>query len=202
MRIKSSCSDEEEFGRAGIALAARTAAKLIVDAPAFMALGADHIKAARGKCLLLVDRDFVANGLDLDLAFGGIGHRGQFVADAHVGIAAQLNVGAAARHVGGDGDGAGHAGLRHDEGFLLVIAGIQHMVGNALFLEQLGEMLGFLDRGGAHQHGLALFAAVLDQLDDRVVLLVGGAIDFVVVIDARHRAHWWECRGHRACRCP
>jgi hypothetical protein len=33
---------QEEFGGAGIALAARTAAQLIVDAPAFMALGADQ----------------------------------------------------------------------------------------------------------------------------------------------------------------
>ena len=28
-------------------------------------------------------------------------------------------------HVGGDGDGARHAGLRHDEGLLLVIAGVE-----------------------------------------------------------------------------
>ncbi len=33
--------------------------------------------------------------------------------------AAELNIGAAASHVGGDSDGAQHAGLRDDEGFLL-----------------------------------------------------------------------------------
>ena len=50
---------------------------------------------------------------------------GLLLADAHVDIAAELNVGAAAGHVGGDGDRAGHAGLGDDEGFLLVIAGVQ-----------------------------------------------------------------------------
>ena len=49
----------------------------------------------------------------------------QFLADAHVGIAAELDVGAAAGHVGGDGDRARHAGLRDDVGFLLVVARVQ-----------------------------------------------------------------------------
>ena len=39
-------------------------------------------------------------------------HVGELLADAHVGIAAELDVGAAAGHVGGDRDGARHAGLR------------------------------------------------------------------------------------------
>ena len=50
----------------------------------------------------------------------------ELVRDAHVGIAAELDVGAAARHVGGDGDRAGHAGLGDDERLLLVEAGVQH----------------------------------------------------------------------------
>ena len=45
-----------------------------------------------------------------------------------VGIAAELDVGAAAGHVGGDGDGAGHAGLGNDVRLLLVVAGVQHLV--------------------------------------------------------------------------
>ena len=156
MRIRSSCRRQEEFGGAGIALAARTAAQLVVDAPAFMALGADHVEAAGGQRLLLVGGDF---GADLARsragALGLVGDAGQFVLDAHVGIAAQLDVGAAARHVGGDGDGARHAGLRHDGGFLLVIARVQHIVRDLALLQQLGELLGFLDRGGADQHRLA-----------------------------------------------
>jgi hypothetical protein len=41
---------------AGVALTARTAAQLVVDAAAFMALGADHVKAAGIQHLLLVPR--------------------------------------------------------------------------------------------------------------------------------------------------
>ncbi len=47
--------------------------------------------------------------------------------DAHFEIAAELDVGAAAGHVGGDGDGAGHAGIGDDVGFLLVIAGVEDL---------------------------------------------------------------------------
>ena len=49
----------------------------------------------------------------------------ELLADAHVGVAAELDVGAAAGHVGGDGDRARHAGLGDDVGFLLVVAGVQ-----------------------------------------------------------------------------
>ena len=63
----------------------------------------------------------------------------------------------------------GHARLGHDVGFLLVIAGIQHIVRDLALLHDFGQFLGFLDRGGADQHRLASFAAFLDQLDDGVV---------------------------------
>ncbi len=56
---------------------------------------------------------------------------------AHVEVAAELNVGAAAGHVGGDGDGARHAGLRDDGGFLLVMARVQHLVRDAALLQQV-----------------------------------------------------------------
>ena len=137
---------------------------------------------------------------------------GQLLADAHVGIAAELNVGAAAGHVGGDGDGARHAGLRDDVGFLLVIARVEDgedlgfggalvagiergegvRVGEVVLLpavlaQHLGELLGLFDRGGADQHRLAALLAVLDQRHDGAVFLRRGAIDLVVVVDAHHR---------------
>ncbi len=46
--------------------------------------------------------------------------------DAHFQVAAELDVRAAARHVRGDGDGAGHTGLGHNKRFLLMVAGVQH----------------------------------------------------------------------------
>ena len=74
---------------------------------------------------------------------------GKFLPDAHVGIAAELNVGAAAGHVGGDGDGARHAGLRDDVGFLLVIARVED-----------GEHLGL---GGALVAGIERGEGVRDR---------------------------------------
>jgi hypothetical protein len=66
--------------------------------------------------------------------------------------AAQDDVGTAARHVGGDGDGAEAARLGHDLGFPLVVLGVQHHVPDVFALQQAREVLGFLDGDGAHQH--------------------------------------------------
>ena len=173
---------QEEFRVAGIALAPGTAAQLVVDAPAFVPFGAEHIEPAGGERLFLQARDLGANlvGARTFLALARILDIGHFLADAHVGAAAELNVGAAARHVGRDGDRARHAGLRDDVGFLLVIAGVEdgkHLglggalvariergervrIGEvvllpALLTQHFGELLGFLDRGRADQHRLA-----------------------------------------------
>src|SRR5580704_4685579 len=70
-------------------------------------------------------------------------------------IAAQQNIGAAARHVGGYGNGAFASGLGHDGGFTLVILGVEYFVLHAHLLENAGEPLRFLDRDGADEHGLA-----------------------------------------------
>ena len=119
---------------------------------------------------------------------GPAGIVGQLALDAHVGVAAELDVGAAAGHVGGDGDRARHAGLGDDIGFLLVIAGVEHLeVLDAVLAQALGQLLGFLDRGGADQHRLALGAGVADLLDDRLVLLLDRPVDLVVLVEADDR---------------
>ena len=198
----------------GIALTAGAAAQLVVDAPALMPLGAEHVEAAGGQRLFLQARDLRADfvGARALLALARVLDLGDFLADAHVGIAAELNVGAAAGHVGGDGDRARHAGLRDDVGFLLVIARVQDGedlglggalvagiergkgvgIGEVVLLpaglaQHLGELLGFLDRGGADQHRLAALLAVLDQREDGAVFLRLRAIDLVVVVEAHHR---------------
>ena len=58
---------------------------------------------------------------------------------------------------------------------------------NSCAFEQLGQLLGLLDRDRADQDRLAAHVAVLDLGDDRLVLLGGGAIDLVVVVDPHHR---------------
>ena len=70
------------------------------------------------------------------------------------GIAAEQNVGAAARHVGGDGDHAFASGLRDNFRFALVILGIQTTWLDPFFLQQFRKALGFFDRGSADEHGL------------------------------------------------
>ena len=61
------------------------------------------------------------------------------------GIAAEQNVGSAARHVGGNRDGGFASGLGYDFGFALVLLSVQNPVFHAFFLEQLGKALGFFD---------------------------------------------------------
>src|SRR5688572_19367625 len=104
---------------ARVALSTRAAAQLIVNAPALMAFGAEHVKAASSQRLLLQARNLPADfvGARALLALTGVLDLGDFLADAHVGVAAELNIGAAAGHIGGDGDRTRHTGLRDDVGF-------------------------------------------------------------------------------------
>src|SRR5206468_11777602 len=96
----------------GVALAAGTAAELVVDAPALVALGAEHEQAAGRERLLLQAGDLRLDVLHAPLALRTFRDVLEFLLDAHVGIAAELDVGAAPGHVGGDSDGARHARLR------------------------------------------------------------------------------------------
>ena len=129
---------QEEFRGAGVALTAGPAAQLVVDAAAFVAFGAEDEQTAGGQRLLLLHGDVsLETGLFLGLHLGGdlLRHVAQVLTpflQAHFQVAAQLDVGAAAGHVGGDGHHTGQAGVGDDIGFLLVLAGVQHAVRNAL----------------------------------------------------------------------
>ncbi len=203
---------QEELGAAGIALAPRAAAQLIVDAPALVTLGADDIEPAGLDRLLLEDGDLGADGGFLGVALLLRGRRVELLLDAHLDVAAELNVGAAAGHVGGDGDGAGDAGFRDDERLLLVVARVEdgeilrrlagarggvergHRVRLrevdllvAAALEDVAQLLRLLDRGRADQHRLHLGVRFLDLAHDRAQLLFAGAIDLVVLVGAADR---------------
>ena len=129
---------QEEFRGAGVALTAGAAAQLVVDAAALVALGAEDEQAAGGQRLLLLNGDV---GLQTGL-FRGFHLRRDFLRQvaqvltpflqAHFEVAAQLDVGAAAGHVGGDGHHARQACVGDDIGFLLMLAGVQNAVRNAL----------------------------------------------------------------------
>ena len=132
--------------------------------------------------------------------------------DPHFERAAELDVGAAAGHVGRDRDRAGHAGFGDDIGFLLVEARVQHreqfgrLAGArrgvellhpgfraeidllvAVLLQILGQHFRLFDRGGADQHRLQPRIGAFDLGQDRGVFLALGAVDLVVLVETRDR---------------
>ena len=78
-------------------------------------------------------------------------------------------------------------GLGDDLGLLFVIARVQHAVPHLHLLEPRRQGLGLLDADGADEDRLAALAAVLDEAENGVVLLLCRAVDLVVLIDANHR---------------
>ncbi len=102
-------------------------------------------------------------------------------------IAAEHDVRAAAGHVGGDRHRAGPTGLRDDVRLALVLLGVQHLVRDLLFLQQVRQELRRFDRGRADQRRLTALHAVVDVLDDRVELVLRRQVDEVGVVRANHR---------------
>src|SRR5204862_4061291 len=102
-------------------------------------------------------------------------------------VAAEQDVGAAARHVGRDRDGPLTAGLGDDLGLALVVLGVQDLVADSAFLEKLRELLGLLDRDRADERGLAARVALDDVLDDGVELLALRLVDDVRVVHPDER---------------
>ena len=117
------------------------------------------------------------------LALGRVLHAVQ----AGLQVAAQHDVGAAAGHVGGNGNRADLAGPGDDLRFLLVVLGVEHLVRDALFLEQPRHPLRGFDRRGADQHGLAAVVAILDVGQHGAVFLIHRQEYLVAHILARHR---------------
>ena len=85
----------------------------------------------------------------------------QPVAGAEAVVAAELDVGAAAGHVGGDGDGAGNAGLGDDVRLLLVVARVQHLVRDRVAAVLAGQLV----EKGAHVEQMALELVLLAVLE-------------------------------------
>ena len=75
----------------------------------------------------------------------------RLLARHELGVAAEQDVGAAARHVGGDRDGVLAARLRDDLGFLRVELGVEDDVLDAAQLQELRQPLRLLDRDRADQ---------------------------------------------------
>ena len=113
---------EVEAARAGIALTPGATTQLVVDAPRFMAFGSDDVQTA-GRQHFLVPRTPVVVDL-LEFAFVG---RADGV-DLGLRTAAEHDVGATPRHVGGDRYRAPPAGFGDDMRLALVLLRVQHLV--------------------------------------------------------------------------
>ena len=179
---------DDKFGHTGVALTAGAAAQLVIDAAAFMPLGAQDVKAAGlthlfrlgGDLLFVLGQQLLeapAGGQDLLILRFAVGGclvqqvllhalAAQGVLGQILGVAAQHDIGAAARHVGGNGDRPGLTGLCDDLRLLFVVLGVQHLVGNAAGLQHLAEHFGFFDGGGTHQNGLLPAVAFRDDIQN------------------------------------
>ena len=101
-----------------------------------------------------------------------------------VHVAAQHDIRAAAGHVGGNGDHLGTPGLRHDIGFAGMLLGVEHLMRQLLFLQQLGNDFRVLNRRGAHQYWLPALVAFADVLDGCFVFFAGRFVDAVQLVIA------------------
>ena len=175
---------EEEPGGAGIALPSRPAPQLVVDTAAFMALRTDDEQAAGVDDGLPVVLRFENDLRDVPFPLGLVAGGAGFLGDPHFQVAAELDVRAPSRHVGGDRDGTVPAGLGDDMRLLLVVPGVQDVVLDPALLEEFRQVLRPLDGDRAHENRLSRFPTFPDLRQDRVVLLVRRAVDLVVLVVA------------------
>ena len=145
-----------------------------------MAFGAHDVEAARVDDLPVAFVPFLLQHPALALVH--VLQAGQL----RLEIAPEHDVGAAAGHVGGDGDGSRAPRVHDDLGFPSVVLGVQDLVRDALAAEQPRDVLGGLDGSGAHQHRLAPGPAVVDVRDDGLELLFLRQVDDVGVVVADH----------------
>ena len=94
----------------------------------------------------------------------------------------EFDVRTTARHVGGDGHGAGLTGFSHDFSLALVELGVQHLVLDVPDVEHAREQFADLDRGRTHEDRSAGFAEGYDVIDDGVVLLALRFVDEVFAV--------------------
>src|SRR5208282_467854 len=95
---------------------------------------------------------------------------------------AELDVGAAARHVGRDRDGTALARPGDDFGLALVVFGVENVVRNPLTAQHAREHFTGFDAYRADQHRLPLAMSFDDVLDDGVVFFPARFVDNVVLV--------------------
>src|ERR1700682_1265100 len=90
---------------------------------------------------------------------------------------AELNVGAAAGHVGGNRHGPRLTRALHDFRLLHVVLGVEDVVRYFFPLQHPAEQLGSLHAHGADQNRLGSRVAFLDLIDDGIVFFAARLVD-------------------------
>ena len=179
---------DEEARRARVALAAGAAAQLVVDAPRLVPLGAEHVEASQPLDLLVLGHPVGALGRESPLVILPRRLGPRRAPGAELRVASELDVGAAAGHVGRDGDGALGAGLGDDHRLARVVLGVQDLVADAARCEHPRQALRLLDRDRAHEDRLPRRVELRDLVADGRDLVVFVEKDHVVAVVARDRA--------------
>ena len=103
-------------------------------------------------------------------------------------IPAELNVDAAARHVGRNGNGTLFPRLRDYLSLAFVVLGVQDLMRYPLRLEVRGEQFVFLHRDGADENRLPLLVHFAHTLRDRAHLPLFALKYEIFVVFARGRS--------------
>ena len=74
-----------------------------------------------------------------------------------------------------------------------MLLGVEHIVLNTLFRQQLREQFGVFNRGRAEQNRLSLRVTCLDVLNDGLIFLRHRTVDLVLLVDSDHLA---MCRNN------
>ena len=119
-----------------VALPARTPAELIVDAPRIVPFGPEHVKTSCRPDFLVVVAPILQLLGQIPLVRLSFRLSAGFLGGPVLGIPAELDIGAASRHVGGDGNGPRGPGFGDDQGFPGVVLGVEHLVTDACTGEQ------------------------------------------------------------------
>ena len=131
-----------------------------------MALRGDDAQASYCRHTFMVGGPLGAQAGYLLCLGGSVQRRiGFYCLHQFLDIPSQHDVGTAPGHIGGDGDHLRAPGLRHNIGLACMLLGVQHLMWQLLPVQQLGDDLGVLDRGGTNQHWLAALMALADVLD-------------------------------------
>ena len=152
-----------------------------------MAFGAEHEQAASGEHLLTLSFDLGLDPLKHSITLRAFRQVLQFVITTELQIAAKLDVGPAAGHVGGNCDRAKPPSLSNDVGFHFVEAGVEDVVLDPFLPQEFGEHFRLFNRNRPHQNWLAAILVFLDCLGDPAELVLDRLVEHVLLVGTQDR---------------